>query len=291
MRKVQVHDTTLRTRGSSFDDNTNMDPSYRQATLDLAKQAALDAGRLLRENFRTDFRISKKGPIDFVTEIDLKSERLILDRIRSAFPDHRILAEEAGANTNDSPFNWLIDPLDGTTNYAHGFPAFCVSIALEYSGTLETGVIYEPMADELFAASRGGGAFLNDRPIRVSEEDNLSESLLGTGFSYDPRGMRVNLALFQEFMTRAAGVRRVGSAARDLSSVASGRFDGVWEYQLHPWDVAAGMLLVEEAGGKVTDFDGRPCSPRDPRILLTNGRIHDAMLKVLQQHAAMTNTL
>jgi myo-inositol-1(or 4)-monophosphatase len=262
-----------------------MDPAYRQATLHLAKQTALEAGALLRGNFRTDFRISKKGPIDFVTEIDLKSEGLILDRIRSAFPDHRILAEEAGANSSESPFNWLIDPLDGTTNYAHGFPAFCVSIALEYRERLEIGVIYDPTADELFSASRGCGAFLNDRPIHVSEESNLGESLLGTGFSYDPAGMRVNLGLFHEFMTRAAGVRRVGAAARDLSYVACGRFDGVWEFQLHPWDVAAGMLLVEEAGGKVTNFEGGPSTPRDQRILLSNGRIHDAMLEVLKEHA------
>ncbi len=262
-----------------------MDPSFRQATLDLAKQAALEAGGLLREYFRTDFRVSKKGPIDFVTEIDLKSEQLILERIRAAYPDHRILAEEAGANSNDSPFNWLIDPLDGTTNYAHGFPAFCVSIALEYGGKLETGVVYDPMAGELFWASRGCGAFLNDEPIRVSDEDALGESLLGTGFSYDPAALRINLRLFHEFMTRAAGVRRVGSAARDLACVACGRFDGVWEFQLHPWDVAAGMLLVEEAGGRVTSFEGGPCSARDQRILLSNGRIHDAMLEVLKAHA------
>jgi len=264
-----------------------MDPSYRQATFELAKRTALEAGAVLREHFRTDFRISKKGPIDFVTEIDLKSEQLILARIRSVFPDHRILAEETGTNCTDSPFNWLIDPLDGTTNYAHGLPTFCVSIALEHDGRLETGVIYDPMADELFSASRGGGAFLNDRPIRVSEEKAIGESLLGTGFSYDPGGMRINLRLFQEFMTRAAGVRRVGSAARDLSYVACGRFDGVWEFQLHPWDVAAGMLLVEEAGGKVTDFEGKPCTPRDQTILLSNGRIHDAMLEVLREHAPL----
>jgi myo-inositol-1(or 4)-monophosphatase len=262
-----------------------MDPSYRQATLDLAKQAALEAGALLRENFRTEFRISKKGPIDFVTEMDLKAERLILERIRSAHPDHRIVAEESGSNSNDSPFNWLIDPLDGTTNYAHGLPAFCVSIALEHAGKLETGVIYDPTAEELFWASRGCGAFLNDRPIRVSDEEALGESLLGTGFSYDPAGMRVNLGLFHEFMTRAAGVRRAGSAARDLAYVACGRFDAVWEFQLHPWDVAAGMLLVEEAGGRVTDFDGGPCTPRDQRILLSNGLIHNAMLEVLRNYA------
>ncbi|MFB3904711.1 MAG: inositol monophosphatase [Acidobacteriota bacterium] len=262
-----------------------MDPSVREATLDLARRTALEAGALLRKRFRTDFRVSKKGPIDFVTEMDVRAEQLILDRIRSAYPNHRILAEEAGPNSNDSRFNWLVDPLDGTTNYAHGFPAFCVSIALEHDGKLETGVIYDPMAGELFSASRGGGAFLNDQPIRVSEEEALGESLLGTGFSYDPDGLRVNLRLFHEFMTRAAGVRRVGSAARDLAYVACGRFDGVWEFQLHPWDVAAGMLLVEEAGGRVTSFDGRPCTPRDQRILLTNGRIHDAMLEVLRAHA------
>lgn len=263
-----------------------MDMTYRQAILETAKQAALEAGALLRDNFRTGFRVLKKGPIDFVTEIDLKSERLILDRIRSAYPDHRVVAEETGANRNESPFNWLIDPLDGTTNYAHGFPAFCVSIAVECRGELETGVIYDPIADELFWALRGSGAFLNDQPIRVSDKTSLGESLLGTGFSYDLEGMRINLRLFHEFMVRAAGVRRVGSAARDLSYAACGRFDAVWEVQLHPWDVAAGMLLVKEAGGKVTDFEGGPCTPRDQRILLSNGRIHDAMLEVLKEHAA-----
>ncbi|RPI22159.1 MAG: inositol monophosphatase [Acidobacteria bacterium] len=259
-----------------------MDTSYRQSILDTAQQAALDAGGLLRQRFRSDFRVSKKGPIDFVTEMDVKAEELILGRVREAFPDHGILAEEAGANSHHSAFNWLIDPLDGTTNYAHGIPAFCVSIAVEHEGRLDTGVIYDPTADELFSAQRGGGAFLNGAPVRVSEQGQLQESLLGTGFSYDAEALRLNLRLFEEFMTRAAGVRRVGCAARDLSYVACGRLDAVWEFYLKPWDVAAGMLLIEEAGGRVTDFQGRPCEPRDKRILLSNGRLHDSMLEVLR---------
>ena len=236
----------------------------------------------MRERFRSNFRVGKKGPIDFVTELDLESERLIIERVRRAFPEHTILAEEAGASGNGSRFNWLIDPLDGTTNYVHGVPAFCVSIAIECEGRLESGVIYDPIEDELFWASRGKGAFLNGDRIYVSDRSRLEESLLGTGFSYDPDALRANLELFQKFITRAAGVRRVGSAARDLAYVASGRFDAVWEYHLKPWDVAAGMLIIEEAGGRVTDFEGGPCGPRDKKILLSNGRIHDSMLAILK---------
>jgi myo-inositol-1(or 4)-monophosphatase len=252
--------------------------------LEVGKAAARDAGAFLKENFRTDFRVLRKGPINYVTEMDLGAEEIILNRVRASFPDHQFLAEEGGSVTGDSAYRWIVDPLDGTTNYAHGFPAFCVSIALEIEGRLEGGIIYDPIADEMFSAATGQGAFLNDSPISVSEQGELEESLLGTGFSYDPEAVRVNLRLFSEFMTRAAGVRRVGSAARDLAFLACGRFDGVWEYQLNPWDVAAGIVLIREAGGFVTDFAGRPCGLDERRLLLTNGRIHQAMLAILGQH-------
>jgi myo-inositol-1(or 4)-monophosphatase len=261
-----------------------MDQISIRSMLEVGKEAAREAGTFLRESFRTDFRVSRKGPINYVTEMDLRAEQMILKRVQRSFPDHQFLAEEGGTVSSDSHFRWIIDPLDGTTNYAHGFPAFCVSIALEQEGRLEAGIIYDPIADEMFSAATGQGAFLNDVPMRVSGQAELEESLLGTGFSYDPEALRVNLGLFAEFMTRAAGVRRVGSAARDLAFVACGRFDGVWEYQLNPWDVAAGIVLIREAGGSVTDFEGRPCGPEQSRLLLTNGKIHQAMLAVLCEH-------
>jgi myo-inositol-1(or 4)-monophosphatase len=256
--------------------------------MEVAKEAALSAGALLRRRFRTEFQVSRKGPIDFVTEIDVQSEQIIVDTIERRFPDHEILAEERGASARRSAFRWIIDPLDGTTNYSHGFPAFVVSIAWEREGRLDGAVIHDPIAGELFHAARGQGAFLNDERICVSSTAELNLSLLGTGFSYEPEALRRNVGLFGEFMVRVAGVRRVGAAARDLAFVASGRYDGVWELNLRPWDLAAGILLVEEAGGKVTDFRGRPCGPQAAQIVLSNGKIHGAMLEVLSQHADRT---
>jgi myo-inositol-1(or 4)-monophosphatase len=259
-----------------------MDESMHQEALNVARDAAEAAGVVLREMFRSNLRVSTKGPINFVTDADLEAERVVLGRLRDAFPGHGFLSEERGREGGDSSDLWIVDPLDGTTNYAHGYPGFCVSIALEHAGELVVGVIHDPVANEAFWATRGGGAFLNGEAIQVSSRDRLDESLLATGFSYDREAMKRNLDYFGRFMHKAAGVRRDGSAARDLSFLACGRFDGVWEVMLNPWDLAAGFLIVTEAGGRVTDFQGQRCTIRDREIILSNGRIHDAMMRILQ---------
>ncbi|HUF92613.1 MAG TPA: inositol monophosphatase family protein [Candidatus Limnocylindria bacterium] len=245
--------------------------------------AARAAGRLLRDELAGVRRISYKGaPTNLVTEMDARAEALIVDALRGTFPDDAILAEEGGATAGASGRRWIIDPLDGTTNYAHGVPAFAVSIALERDGRVEVGVLYEPNLDELFVAERGGGATLNDVPLAVSATKSLDASLLTTGFPYDVR-VRAdnNLAEYSAFSLRSRGVRRWGSAVIDLAYIAAGRFDGYWELQLMPWDVAAGALVVEEAGGRVTNIHGGPLDVNAPSLLATNGHIHDEMLAVL----------
>jgi len=249
--------------------------------LAVAQDAARESGRILKENFEGEFQVSQKGYINFVTEIDLKSEEAILRRIHAAFPEHAILSEETGANDGKSPFRWIIDPLDGTTNYAHGYPAFCVSIALEYEGAVAAGVIYDPLPDEMFWAVVGAGAWRNGKAMHVSRRATLEDSLLGTGFSYNTESLKRNLHFFNEFMTRASGVRRAGAAARDLAYVACGRYDAVWEVDLQVWDLAAGFLLVQEAGGMITDFQGNPARPNSPEIVFSNGLIHQEILSVL----------
>jgi myo-inositol-1(or 4)-monophosphatase len=232
-------------------------------------------------------QVSNKGDIDLVTEADLASEKLIIERIKSHYPRHAILAEESGTieGVNFVPgqtdWRWIIDPLDGTTNYAHGYPCFCVSIALEHAGAIEIGVIYDPTRDEMFVAERGQGATLNDRRIRVSEVDDLNAAMLCTGFPYNVRE-RPNFARdFVNFTMEAQAVRRDGSAAIDLAYLACGRFDGFWEDGLNAWDTAAGLLMIEEAGGRVTDFKGGPLSVYTPKVLASNGLIHDKMMQVL----------
>ncbi|MBN2371052.1 MAG: inositol monophosphatase [Vicinamibacteria bacterium] len=259
-----------------------MDDPAHQEKLDAAIGAAEAAGVVLRRMFRSNLRVSIKGPVNFVTEADIEAERVVLDMLQEAFPGHGFLSEERGREGGESPYLWIIDPLDGTTNYAHGYPGFCISIALEHAGDLAVGVIHDPVARETFWATRGGGAFLNGEAIQVSSRDRLDECLLATGFSYDRDAMRRNLDHFGRFMHKAAGVRRDGSAARDLSYLACGRFDGVWEVLLNPWDLAAGFLIIAEAGGRITDFRGRPCTIRDHEIILSNGRIHEAMMRILQ---------
>jgi myo-inositol-1(or 4)-monophosphatase len=253
--------------------------------LNFAIQTAHDAGRILAERFGRIIQISNKGDIDLVTEADLAAERFIIERVKSYYPRHAILAEETDAAgqtvLKESEWKWIIDPLDGTTNYAHGYPCFCVSIALERDGRVEMGVIYDPMRDETFAVERGEGATLNGRRIRVSETDDLNRSLLCTGFPYDVRGRGDFIRHFQNFILHGQAVRRDGSAALDLASVACGRFDGFWEEGLRPWDVAAGVLLVEEAGGRVSYYDGSPFNIYNPPILASNGLIHEAMMRVL----------
>jgi len=254
--------------------------------LNFAIQTARDAGRLLAERFGRNLRISNKSELDLVTESDLASERLIIDRIRTHYPRHAILAEESGvsapaAEGAQSDWRWIIDPLDGTTNYAHGYPCFCVSMGLEHNGTLELGVVYDPLRDEVFSAERGQGAALNGKRIHVSPTPNLASALLCTGFPYDVRERSEFARHFANFIMNAQGVRRDGAAALDLAYVAAGRFDGFWEEGLKPWDVAAGVLLIEEAGGRVSDYNNRPLDIFTPPILATNGLIHEKMMRVL----------
>jgi myo-inositol-1(or 4)-monophosphatase len=251
--------------------------------LNFAIRVARDAGRLLRDRVGTRIDIDHKGSIDIVTDVDLASERLIREAISTYYPRHEILAEEGGLSESGSEYRWIVDPLDGTTNYAHGYPIFCVSIALECNGEVVLGVVYDPMRDELFAAERGGGAALNNRPIRVSKTAELMQGLLSTGFPYDIKTSKMtNLEHWANFAMNAQALRRDGAAALDLCYVACGRFDGFWELNLAPWDTAAGALIVAEAGGRISDFDGGPFSNYKTEVLASNGLIHDRMIEVLK---------
>jgi myo-inositol-1(or 4)-monophosphatase len=252
--------------------------------LALAERLARAAGRVQRERYETDVRIgTKSAAIDLVTEVDHACEALMVERLRAERPDDAVLAEEGrGQDRADAVWRWIIDPLDGTTNYAHGYPRFCVSIGVEHHGVRSVGVVYDPLLEELYTAVRGEGSFLNGRRLQVSEETELGRSLVATGFAYDVRHNPAdNLDHFAAFVKNARAVRRDGSAALDLCYLAAGRFDGFWELQLHPWDVAAGFLIVEEAGGRVSDRAGGP-PPRWGRdTVACNGRIHAAMLALL----------
>ncbi len=251
--------------------------------LSVAVEAARGAGTLLRDALGGTRRIRYKGsPTNLVTEMDQRAESLIVGRLRQAFPDHAILAEESGAQPGRSDYRWLIDPLDGTTNYAHGVPVFAVSVALERAGEVVLGVAYDPNLDECFLAERGGGATLNGQAIHVSETPTLDESLLATGFPNDIRtASQTNLPEYSALSLRTRGVRRIGSAVLDLCYVAAGRFDGYWELRLGPWDMAAGGLIVQEAGGRLTDVRGGTWRLEGPGVLASNGRIHAAVLDAL----------
>lgn len=253
--------------------------------LKAATDAAKQAGLLLLHYARDGFRIKHKSLIDLVTEADHAAEQCVIDVIREYFPGHRFLAEERGAiDQSPSPYRWIIDPLDGTTNFAHGFPAYCVSIGLEYNGECVLGVVYDPTRDELFSATSGGGALVNENPIHVSQTTQLDQALLVTGFAYDIRETsNNNLDHFARFALRAQGLRRTGSAALDLCYVAAGRFDGFWEVKLNPWDMAAGVVILREAGGKVTDLSGKPYSLYGQELVSSNGLLHDAMISVIQE--------
>jgi myo-inositol-1(or 4)-monophosphatase len=251
----------------------------------LAIEAARAAGELLRTELTGARRIAFKGaPTNLVTEMDARAETLILGKVRARFPDDAILSEEMGAARGRSGRRWIVDPLDGTTNYAHGIPLFAVSIALEVAGRVQLGVVYDPNHEELYVAERGAGALVNDRKLAVSTTATLNESLLCSGFPYNIRETPDNnLAEYAAFSLRAQGVRRMGSAVLYLAWLAAGRFDGYWELRTGPWDVAAGGLIVEEAGGRLTALDGGPLDLDRPAVVASNGRIHDEMLKVLAE--------
>ncbi|MCW5961394.1 MAG: inositol monophosphatase [Pyrinomonadaceae bacterium] len=255
--------------------------------LNFAIETARNAGNILLEKFGRKIQISKKGDIDLVTEADLASEKLIVERIKSHYPKHSILAEESGESNvlvieGESRWKWIIDPLDGTTNFAHGYPCFAVTLALEHNGEIVIGITYDPTRDELFAAEKGKGATMNNRPIAVSETEELSEALLVTGFPYNFKSKENFARHLTEFLLRSRGLRRDGSAAIDLAYVACGRFDGFWEEGLKPWDVAAGLLLIEEAGGRISFYDGTRYNIYSPPVCASNGLIHDEMLAVLR---------
>jgi myo-inositol-1(or 4)-monophosphatase len=256
--------------------------------LELAVRLARAAGWLQRERYETPFEVqTKTTPINLVTEVDHACEKLLVEGIAAERPGDAVLAEEgSGRDRDDAAWRWVIDPLDGTTNYAHGYPRFCVSIGVEHESVRTVGVVYDPLLDELYTAVRGRGAWRNGRRLRVSTTASLGEALLATGFAYDVRRSAVdNLDHFAALVKRSRAVRRDGSAALDLCYVAAGRFDGFWELKLHPWDVAAGLLIVEEAQGRTSDLHGGPAPRSGREMLASNGRIHDALIDVLSQRA------
>jgi myo-inositol-1(or 4)-monophosphatase len=250
----------------------------------IAQNAARRAGAIQTERLHTGFKVERKGEIDLVTEVDLACEEAIINVIRAAYPAHAILAEEKGKQgDSDSPFLWVIDPLDGTTNYSHGFPFYCASVALSHGGGVLAGAVYDPTRDEMFHAVRGRGAFLNGTRINVSGVSDLICALLATGFPYSIKTTdRNNLKEFAAFAMRAQAVRRPGAAALDLCYVACGRLEGFWEFHLKPWDMAGGALIVQEAGGNVTQTDGSPLDLYKSGVVASNGAIHEAMLATLR---------
>jgi myo-inositol-1(or 4)-monophosphatase len=260
--------------------------------LETGVEASKEAGALLLGYVKSGFRIEHKNPINLVTDADHAAEQCVIDRLRRHFPTHRFLAEERGrVEQSPSPYLWVIDPLDGTTNFAHGYPAYCVSIGLEYQGRCILGVVFDPTRDELFTATEGRGAQLNGQPIHVSDTMSLDSSLLVTGFAYDIReSPRNNLDHFVKFSLKVQGVRRTGSAALDLCYVAAGRFDGFWEVKLNPWDMAAGSVMVREAGGRLTSFCGDDLSIYGQELVASNGHIHQTMLEVLNEGISRTTS-
>ncbi len=251
--------------------------------LALAKKTARDAGEMLRKKFNKDIKVSYKGSVNLVTNCDREAQNIIYNGIREHFPQHDFLAEEGLDKEKGNKYRWIIDPLDGTTNYAHGYPIFCISIALEWNREIILGVVFDPMREEMFWAIKGNGAFLNGKRIKISTVKELDRSLLSTGFPYDIRTSEINnINNFVRVIKVAQAVRRDGSAALNLCYVASGRFDGFWELKLYPWDVAAGSLILSEAGGKVSDFKNGKFNIFEKEILATNGFIHRQMLSVLQ---------
>ncbi|HET9569311.1 MAG TPA: inositol monophosphatase family protein [Vicinamibacterales bacterium] len=267
---------------------TPADPVF----LATAVEIVLRAGEIQLSRRESGFQIDKKGTIDLVTEVDLECEKMCRALLAERFPHHDILAEELSSGPGQprtSRYRWVFDPLDGTTNYAHGLPVFCASLALEIDGRAEVGAIYDPTRKELFTGERGQGAFVNGTRLRVSETRSLLDALLVTGFPYDVHEKLVPLlAMFGAFLGEARAVRRLGSAALDLCYVAAGRVDGFWEQTLKPWDVAAGALIVEEAGGRITGMDGSQFDPAAAHLVASNGQIHEAMLGVIKRAPQQT---
>lgn len=255
--------------------------------LAVARVAALEAGALIRRGAHRKKKIGEKGgAANLVTDTDRAAERIVLRRLRRAFPHHGIVSEESPPIRPEAHRVWYIDPLDGTTNFVHGFPQFAVSIGLAEGNRSLVGVVYQPMLDDLFCAVRGAGATRNGRRLRVSRAEDLRHAVLATGFPYDAdRSPENNLNYFAQFLVRARALRRAGCAAYDLAAVAAGWYDGFWELKLNAWDCAAGVLLIEEAGGRVTDFQGRPHALAGGRLVASNGRLHDAMLRVIRRAA------
>ena len=251
--------------------------------LDIALEAAQKAGVIIKDNFHKKKLVDYKGRINLVTNVDREAERAVIESIKNSYPAHNILTEETEYNQNpDQKYCWVIDPLDGTTNYVHGFPFVCVSIALQKDGESIVGVVYNPILEELFYAEKGQGSFRNNEPISVSDNADFSKSLLATGFPYDMLNEeRNNIKNFSSVIKKCRGIRRPGAAALDLCYVACGIFDGYWELELFSWDTAAGILILEEEGGKVSTFDGSEFSIFDKEIAASNGKIHEEMLKVL----------
>jgi myo-inositol-1(or 4)-monophosphatase len=249
--------------------------------VEVAAQIAHEAGALLRYYFERRVTFELKSAYDLVTEADKASEKLVVERLNRHFPDHGIVAEEGGGHDSPSEYRWYVDPLDGTTNFAHSYPVWNVTLALEKAGELIAGVVFDPNRDELFTAERGAGAFLNGRRIQVSKASRIQDSLLCTGFPNHNRATSPNIHYFHELQMSAHGVRRSGSAAIDLANTACGRLDGFWEIGLSPWDMAAGILLIEEAGGVCTDMNGAPHYLKSPHILADNRLIHDELLQAV----------
>ena len=254
-------------------------PSYLETAVDIARES----GALLSHYLERKVGFELKGKHDLVTEADRASERLIVERLRTHFPSHGIVAEEGGGHESSSEFRWYVDPLDGTTNFAHGFPVFNVTLALEHAGEIVAGVVFDPTRQELFTAEKGGGAYLNNRRIQVSKVQTLEDSLVATGFPSRQRHLNVNIHFYYQLAMITHGVRRAGAAAIDLAYVACGRLDAFWEFGLNPWDMAAGLLLIEEAGGRISDMRGAPASVQGPHLLAGNGALHEEMVQLFDE--------
>ena len=253
-------------------------PQFVPAMAEIAREA----GALLMGYFHRRVKVEYKGDVDLVTEADRASEALITKRIRERWPGHNIMGEEGTRSEQGSEYRWYVDPLDGTTNFAHGYPVFCVSLGLEHKDERVAAIIFDPTREEMFTAEKGGGAFLNGQPIHVSTVGNLAECLVATGFPSHKRHKNPNIFFYHQITLKTHGVRRAGSAALDLCDVACGRFDGFWEFNLNPWDTAAGVLIVQEAGGRVTRFDGQPFRIDSRETLASNGHVHEALLQEFQ---------